>query len=194
MYVTISMVHILKLAGNGIPQSWLTPEEAVLHYAAGEVTWELGAEIATLRGGHNAITGLRSSITLNSIIGVNGIGRVNPFDIVPLLSNEKLFRRDRNTCGYCGEQFSTSYLEREHIIPISRGGTDQWMNVVAACRSCNQKKGSRLPDEINMPLLYAPYIPSLWEDMILRNRRILADQMSFLATHLPRNSRLQKLI
>ena len=24
-----------------------------------------------------------------------------------------------------------------------------------------------------MPLLYAPYVPSLWEDFILRNRRIL---------------------
>jgi hypothetical protein len=41
-----------------------------------------------------------------------------------------------------------------------------------------------------MPLLYAPYTPSLWEDFILRNRRILADQMAFLATQLPKNSRL----
>jgi hypothetical protein len=41
-----------------------------------------------------------------------------------------------------------------------------------------------------MPLLYAPYIPSLWEDFILRNRRILADQMEFLMAHVPRSSRL----
>ena len=41
-----------------------------------------------------------------------------------------------------------------------------------------------------MPLLYAPYVPSLWEDMILRNRRILADQMEFLSANLPRGSRL----
>ena len=41
-----------------------------------------------------------------------------------------------------------------------------------------------------MPLLYAPYVPSLWEDFILRNRRILADQREFLMTHLPRSSRL----
>ena len=31
---------------------------------------------------------------------------------------------------------------------------------------------------------------SLWEDFILRNRRILADQMGFLMTHLPKSSRL----
>ena len=41
-----------------------------------------------------------------------------------------------------------------------------------------------------MPLIYAPYIPSLWEDMILRNRTILTDQMAFLSANLPRGSRL----
>jgi hypothetical protein len=41
-----------------------------------------------------------------------------------------------------------------------------------------------------MPLLYTPYVPTLWEDFILRNRRILADQMEFLRAHVPRNSRL----
>jgi hypothetical protein len=41
-----------------------------------------------------------------------------------------------------------------------------------------------------MPLLYTPYEPSLWEDFILRNRRILADQMEFLMAHVPKSSRL----
>jgi hypothetical protein len=43
---------------------------------------------------------------------------------------------------------------------------------------------------ITVELLYAPYVPSLWEDFILRNRRILADQMEFLMSHVPRSSRL----
>jgi hypothetical protein len=33
-------------------------------------------------------------------------------------------------------------------------------------------------------------VPSLHEDMILRGRRILADQMEFLLASVPRNSRL----
>jgi hypothetical protein len=41
-----------------------------------------------------------------------------------------------------------------------------------------------------MPLLYTPYVPSLWEDFILRNRRILVDQMEFLMAHVPKSSRL----
>ncbi len=64
------------------------------------------------------------------------------------------------------------------------------MNVVTACRACNHRKANRTPAQAKMPLLYTPYVPTLWEDFILRNRRILADQMEFLRAHVPRNSRL----
>jgi hypothetical protein len=185
------MAQVLKLTAAGLPQEWLTLEEAALHYAKGEVMWELGAELATLRGGINAISGLQSKITINSIISVGGgHSKISPFDIVPALTNHKLFHRDRHVCAYCAGRFRTEELEREHIVPSSRGGGDTWMNCVASCHSCNQHKSNRLPHEVGMLLVYAPYVPSLWEDMILRNRRILADQMEFLAANLPRTSRL----
>jgi hypothetical protein len=68
------------------------------------------------------------------------------------------------------------------------------MNVVTACQSCNHRKGNRTPEQAKMPLLYTPYIPSLWEDFILRNRRILADQMEFLLAHVPKSSRLVAVV
>ena len=73
---------------------------------------------------------------------------------------------------------------------MSQKGPDTWMNVVTACASCNHHKAGRTPEQAYMPLLYAPYTPSLWEDFILRNRRILADQMEFLMAHVPKGSRL----
>ena len=73
---------------------------------------------------------------------------------------------------------------------IKEKGIDTWMNVVTACRACNHRKSSRTPEQAGMPLLYTPYVPSLWEDFILRNRRILADQMEFLMAHIPKSSRL----
>ena len=78
------------------------------------------------------------------------------------------------------------------MIPTSRGGKDTWTNVVSACRSCNQLKAAKTPEEAGMPLLYVPYLPSRWEDMILQSRteHILADQMEFLRANLPRGSRL----
>src|SRR3546814_5368592 len=68
-------------------------------------------------------------------------------------------------------------------MPASRGGASIWENCVTACRSCNQRKDDRTPEEANMRLLAVPYIPNLAEYLILSNRRILADQMEFLLVH-----------
>ena len=183
-------MKVLKLSAQGVPQSWLSLEEAVLHYAADDVRWEMGQRVAIFHGGHNAVTGKQSIIEVNSIIGTKGVPDINPFELKPSLSNTKLFARDRNVCAYCGGHFDEDLLTREHIVPLAQKGRDHWMNVVTACRSCNHRKANRTPEQARMPLLFAPYVPSLWEDFILRNRRILADQMEFLVAHLPKTSRL----
>lgn len=183
-------MKVLKVSAQGVPQSWISLEQAVIHSAAGDVRWVAGSEVAVFHGGHNAITGLQSVIAVNSIIGTRGLSRFNPFDLTPNLANNKLFARDRNVCAYCGNGYDEHDLTREHIVPLAQKGPDHWMNVVTACRACNHRKGARTPEQAHMPLLYAPYQPSLWEDFILRNRRILSDQMEFLAAHLPRSSRL----
>ncbi|MGB6100624.1 MAG: HNH endonuclease [Comamonas sp.] len=183
-------MKVLKLSAQGLPQSWITLEQAVTHYAAGDVRWELGARVALFRGGHNTLTGLQSQIAVSSIIGTRGVPEINPFELQPSLTNAKLFQRDRNICAYCGGLFKEEDLTREHIVPVAHHGANHWMNVVTACRACNHRKASRTPEQAHMPLLYAPYVPSLWEDFILRNRRILADQMDFLMAHVPRSSRL----
>lgn len=92
-------MKVLKLSAQGLPQSWISLEEAVLHYAADEVRWEMGAEVAVFHGGHNAITGRQSIITVNSIIGTEGVPRINPFELRPTLTNQKLFARDRIICN-----------------------------------------------------------------------------------------------
>jgi hypothetical protein len=183
-------LKVLKLSAQGLPQSWISLEAAVIHYAAHQVRWEMGQEIAVFHGGHNALTGQQSIITVNSIIGTRGVPSINPFNLKPGLTNSKLFIRDRHVCAYCGHHFAEEDLTREHIIPFAQNGVDVWMNVVTACRPCNHRKSHRTPEQAHMPLLYAPYVPSLWEDFILRNRRILVDQMAFLMAHVPKSSRL----
>ena len=183
-------MKVLKVSAQGVPQSWISLEQAVTHSAAGDVRWVAGSEVAVFHGGHNAVTGLQSVIAVHSIIGTRGRTRLNPFDLTPNLANPKLFARDCNVCAYCGGRYAEHDLTREHIVPLAQHGADHWMNVVTACRPCNHRKGARTPEQARMPLLYAPYQPSLWEDFILRNRRILSDQMEFLAAHLPRSSRL----
>src|SRR3546814_10068504 len=64
-----------------------------------------------------------------------------------------LFQRDHNLCLYCGRQFTPHLLTRDHVMPASRGGASIWENCVTACRSCNQRKDDRTPEEANMRLL-----------------------------------------
>ena len=79
------------------------------------------------------------------------------------VTNTFLFARDRYRCQYCGrpagELKPREALTRDHVIPLSRGGTNDWTNVVTACSPCNTKKGNRLPHEIGMIPLTHPSEP-----------------------------------
>ena len=184
-------MDVLQLDCSGRPQAWMTAREAASLYACGGVAWTLGEPFRMLRGGHQRSTGRQSTIELHPIVAARGAMPTRAWRQVPSLSNAKLFSRDRHLCAYCGVGFAFDDLTREHIVPTSRGGQDSWTNCITACRSCNGRKGNRLPEEARMYPLYVPYVPSLHEDMILRGRRILADQMEFLLAGVPRNSRLR---
>jgi hypothetical protein len=183
-------MDVLQLDVSGRPQAWITPKEAAIIYASNGVAWTLGDTCRVLRGGVQRATGRQSRIEVHPIIAVRGAIPSRAWRSVPTITNGKLFVRDRHVCAYCGGRFVFEDLTREHIVPVSRGGSDAWMNCITACRACNGHKGNRLPEEAHMSLLYLPYVPSLHEDMILRGRRILADQMEFLLASVPRNSRL----
>lgn len=73
------------------------------------------------------------------------------------LNRRHVMRRDFFSCQYCG---SGDDLTIDHVLPRSRGGRDSWQNLVTACRSCNQRKGNRTPEEAGMPLRAAPRAPS----------------------------------
>lgn len=182
---------ILTLDSRGLPHRWISWQAACHYYALDMVAWVVGNQQFRFVGGICRATGLRSEITANSIIAIKGRSfRPDSHSQVPPLNNRELFHRDRYICAYCGDRFSGHILTREHIVPVSHGGRDVWMNVVTSCRPCNQRKSGRTPEQARMPLLYAPYVPNKAEYLILCNRSILADQMDFLARHLPHQSRL----
>jgi 5-methylcytosine-specific restriction endonuclease McrA len=183
-------MDVLQLDISGRPQAWVSPKEAAVIYASDGVAWTLGDAFTVLRGGYQRTTGRQSRIELHPIIAVKGSIPSRAWKQTPTIANTKLFARDRHFCAYCGGHFHFDELTREHIVPVSRGGSDTWMNCITACRGCNGRKGNRLPEEARMSLMYLPYVPSLHEDMILRGRRILADQMEFLLASVPRSSRL----
>ena len=172
------------------PSRWLKWEDVLNLYSRGLVDYSVGDTAFTLRGGTNAKTGKQSILEVGSILVVNTRGRATPYDWVPSVSRELLVFRDRHTCAYCGGLFKERELTIEHIHPVSRGGKTCWTNLVAACKACNNRKDARTPEEARMPLLFVPYVPNRFEGLIVQNRHILADQMSFIATRVPKHSRL----
>jgi len=74
-----------------------------------------------------------------------------------MLTRRNVFRRDRDECQYCG---SKDRLTIDHVHPKSRGGRDTWENLVAACVPCNNRKGSRTPEEAGLTLARQPFRPS----------------------------------
>lgn len=75
-----------------------------------------------------------------------------------LLNRNNLFRRDRGECQYCG---SKKQLTIDHVIPRSKGGKSNWINLVTACHRCNVVKGDKSPEQSGMRLRSFPFKPSL---------------------------------
>jgi len=46
-----------------------------------------------------------------------------------------------NTCAYCGAKGET--LQRDHALPLSKGGYYVQSNIIPACKSCNSSKHDR---------------------------------------------------
>ena len=185
----MSEAFILRLNASGQPLEWLHWQEAVVLYARDAVVWSIGDCVRTVHGGWCRRTGLQSVVSLPSIIASAGERIAKPRTTYPL-TNRTLFARDGHLCMYCGKQFAEYQLTRDHILPKSRGGKDSWMNVVAACRRCNQHKGHRTIEASGLELIATPYRPNQAEYLALLNsKRIRADQMEFLSGQFSKNYR-----
>lgn len=73
-----------------------------------------------------------------------------------------------NVCYYCG---IPGEMTVDHMIPISRGGTDFVDNIVPACQRCNSKKHDRTAQE---------FFESMTDADITMNLALVAD---YKATH-----------
>ena len=54
--------------------------------------------------------------------------------------------RQNNSCYWCGTVLGAGF-HVDHVIPLSKGGTNGPENIVCACPSCNLSKGAKMPWE-----------------------------------------------
>jgi len=90
------------------------------------------------------------------------LGRLNersrlraPARPLPPLSaarRQVIYDRDGHRCRYCGERVTALTRQVDHVVPASRGGTNDVENLVTACVACNRRKGSKTLSEAAMTL------------------------------------------
>jgi hypothetical protein len=55
-----------------------------------------------------------------------------------------VLRRDGYACAWCDTPLHEDNWSIDHIIPLSKGGSNEMHNLQAMCRSCNSQKGDRV--------------------------------------------------
>lgn len=193
-------MKVLALDKSWNPHSWISKDAAITLEAKGLVIDHIGDDLITYRGGENSLTHQQSELMTASIIVIAGESESKRFKS-PSLTNSSLFQRDRFICAYCAGLYAPQALTRDHVKPVSKGGADAWMNVVTACKACNNMKGDLLPGSFlphgmlspqgtrTMDPIYLPYVPCRAEAMIMRERTIRADQMAFLLSRITNKAR-----
>ena len=60
---------------------------------------------------------------------------------IPEKVRDAVWRRDEGRCVECG---SKEYIEFDHIIPISKGGSNTKRNIQLLCAKCNSEKSDKI--------------------------------------------------
>jgi 5-methylcytosine-specific restriction endonuclease McrA len=77
------------------------------------------------------------------------------------LNRENIWKRDGACCAYCKKPLKLSEVTLDHVHPRAKGGKNSWMNLVASCQPCNNKKADELLNDIHdMELSVEPFAPT----------------------------------
>ena len=68
---------------------------------------------------------------------------------LPANVKEEVYKKSGGVCEICGKPLSKLNYTVDHIIPLSRGGTNEMSNLRAVHKTCNQIKGNFLDGEMN---------------------------------------------
>jgi len=158
--------------------SFRVPSSEFRASAIRPVAWD---EWITLpvREGDNAVRTARGAIRVPTVIVAVNYARVPKKR--PKLSAKNIRERDGNRCQYTGKLLHPDEGSLDHVLPRSRGGKDEWENLVWSSKDVNARKGNRLPHEAGLKLLAVPRAPKeLPATHFLRNSHGVAEWELFL--------------
>ena len=142
------------------------------------VTWDEWITLPVCEGDH-AVRTARGAIRVPTVIVAVSYARVPKKR--PKLCAKTIRERDGNRCQYTGTLLRPDKGSLDHVLPRSRGGKDEWENLVWADKDVNARKGNRLPHEAGLKLLTVPRAPKeLPVTALIRNPQGIADWKLFV--------------
>jgi 5-methylcytosine-specific restriction endonuclease McrA len=132
-----------------------------------------------IRDGDNAVHTVRGAIRVPTVIVALNFAKVPRKR--PKLCAKTIRERDGNRCQYTGRLLRPDEGSLDHVLPRSRGGKDEWGNLVWSDKTVNAKKGNRLPHEAGLKLLTVPRAPKeLPVTTLIRNAHGIVDWKLFV--------------
>jgi 5-methylcytosine-specific restriction endonuclease McrA len=132
-----------------------------------------------IRDSDHAVHTVRGAIRVPTVIVAVNFAKVPKKR--PKLCAKTIRERDRNRCQYTGKLLRPDEGSLDHVLPRSRGGKDEWGNLVWADKAVNARKGNRLPHEAGLKLLRVPRAPKeLPVTALIRNAQGITDWKLFV--------------
>ena len=83
-------------------------------------------------------------------------------------TRERILKKSKCKCARCGKELNMSNMTIDHIIPLSKGGTNKEYNLIAMCKKCNKEKGSSVfkPSDYykGIPKYMLPKLDKMFEE------------------------------
>jgi 5-methylcytosine-specific restriction endonuclease McrA len=131
------------------------------------VTWDEWIMLP-IRDGDNAVHTVRGAIRVPTVIVALNFAKVPKKR--PKLCAKTIRERDGDRCQYTGKLLRPDEGSLDHVLPRSRGGKEEWENLVWSDKTVNARKGNRLPHEAGLKLLNVPRAPKeLPVTVLIRN-------------------------
>jgi 5-methylcytosine-specific restriction endonuclease McrA len=124
------------------------------------------------------IQAVRFRLRVPEIVTLRGYDRLPVAHVT--FSRRNMFKRDHNTCQYCGVQPGTAELTIDHVVPRAQGGVSSWENCVLACVNCNKRKAARTPEQAKMHLRHKPVRPT-WKPLYAEHNMRIASWSKFVS-------------
>jgi 5-methylcytosine-specific restriction protein A len=95
----------------------------------------------------------------------NARGKVSIREMFTPREKKVILTKSNSKCCHCGKELTVKETTVEHVIPLSKGGSNNVTNLIALCDKCNKEKSNNIVS----PKYQYKYLKKEYMDQLLKN-------------------------